>query len=356
MLFTLGLLVSIIYIPGYIGWAIPPQWALLSVLLIPVLWLPARVPWTGTAFLASAALSLLWSTSWQDGIFVLWQISILALAFRLGAASPSLHRLWLGLFTGLLISTVIATAQYWGFEPFLTNPESVEPSGLFFNSVVFGAVACVIASAFMETSWLMVLCLPALLLAQSRGAWIAFALTFIVCLTKRFWPSLLLGCLVLAGVVYGGSLSDAVRIAIWETTLRGLNFLGHGAGSFANIWIQHPWHNGLRWTHPEVAHNEYLDLVYQFGIGSAFALLLLAAPLWQRRFSPDWYPLFSIAILSIYSSPWHYPVVAFAGACCAGRLCDDLARHGAYSFDRGLALQPWGLPPGSESIPMELGT
>lgn len=348
-MFWLGLIVSICFIPGYVGAIIPTQWAVLTVLLPLGLWrsgvfTPAHL--AGLAFMAWSALSITWAPNTWDAFNGLWFLSLWALAFWFGTTVTDFRPLWQGLAVGLSVSSVVAMAQWFGYHPVLTvNGE--KPAGLLFNPVVLGSCAALVIIALVSQRqwWYIPGVVPALILSGSRGAFLVLAMTL---LTRWMRVRYILCAMALAAVVLVLSLdgletdSDLTRLTIWGAALRELNLLGNGLGSFSTFFLL----ANRQLLYPGWVHNDYIQLWFEFGIGSIFILSLYWLVLRQRT-SDHWPIFFAFALMGLFSFPLWTPIPTFmacmvAGAVLRDRHYDRLARvHGRYdSLPRAPLRQP----------------
>jgi hypothetical protein len=147
---------------------------------------------------------------------------------------------------------------------------------------------------------------PGLWLAHSRGAWAALALGLIATRFRRpLW--LLAGALAL-GIVYSvsPSPSDLQRLQIWRGAYRYLTFWGNGFDTFQYLWIGNPvWH-------PEYAHNDYLQTVFEFGVWSIIPFSVLAFAV-SLRTARDWPVLIAFLFMACFSMPVHMPMTLILG-------------------------------------------
>ncbi len=333
MLFYLGLLLPICFIPGYTGALIPTQWAVLSAVLPLGLWHSSYFGpchWLGLLALAWAAFTLQWSPSIFDGIYGLWLMSIWALAFWLGGLNfvrPQL--LWQGLAFGLTVSSIVAIFQAFGYHPVEIAPDTTYPAGLLYNSTVLGASCALVLIACMkcELWWYIPGLLPALYLSHSRGAWAIVALTALA----RIHILVALCALVLGNLalVYWLNPSDIQRLLLWGTALRELSWLGHGIGSYADFYYLNTNPNlylhseGLFRT--EFVHNDYIQLWFELGIGAIPIFAIIALALCQTS-SPAWPIFFGFATFALFYFPIYSPLTAFIGCYSAGSLIRDWSR------------------------------
>lgn len=315
---SLGLLVSLAFVPGWTGATIPTAWAALSIILGFTLWIPARTSWAGILFLAYAVLSLWWCPYLDDGIMSLWQLLIIAGVFRLGTIIDDLRPIFKGLAIGLAISSTISIANDLGWWPGPFLHIGSAPSGLLFNPVVAGETAALVIVALVsENLWAYVPgVVPLLILSQSRGALVALIIPLVCFITDRMWYAIVFGLGLLVLFLMLAFPSDDLRLAIWHGTFNDLTFFGHGSGAFANLYINTP--TGI--VHPEYAHNEILDLVYTYGMGTIPLFCLTTSLLFDLQHTRLWYVYVAFLTTCLYSFPLHVPTLSFIGALVAGRL------------------------------------
>lgn len=310
-MFWLGLILPICYVAGWTGATIPTQWAVLSVALLPALWrdgAPSSLHWIGLAFVAFAAASLLWTLDISMG---LWIAIIWALAFWYGSTAPDLGPLWRGLALGMGINAVVAAFQFLGYRP--VPSEGV--GGLLFNPTFLGAAAALVAVALIgRREWLWLAGpLPAVALAQSRGAWAVLAISLAA---RVHWAAVVV--LIVVGVAAVGAIggqTDLMRLHFWVVALKNLTLFGNGVGSFNVVHVAY--HEKI--IHAENVHNDYLQLAFEFGIMAMVPVGILAAGLWQRR-ATDWPVLVGFAALGAFFFPLWCPVPAFIGCVVAGNI------------------------------------
>jgi hypothetical protein len=330
MLF-LSILLPIAYIPGVTGAAISTGWAVMSTGLPIVTWRGAKEPLSKSSFgflvlwisfFLYAVLSLLWTDNPITGVSELWQVALMGFAFYAGSQLTDLRTVTIGLAIGFGISSLLTIAQALGLT-WITEFVPCRPSGLTFNPIILGegCALTILLCLQYRLFALSALLAPGLLLSQSRGAFLALAIGLVLtyCRPRQ-------GLFTFAPIWVTCSFSDAVthgdadnfRWMIWRVLWHFLDLWGHGAGSLDAVLIR--FHDHL--YQPSYAHNEFLDLAYQFGIGAIPAFALLLAPLTQssRREWPT-YAAFTICLL--FSFPLHSPPLAFLGLVVAGNLSRD---------------------------------
>lgn len=340
----LALFISVAFVPGWTGATIPTGWAAMSITLPFFLWRKAESSpptWLGLAFLVYAFSSLAWARQGDDAVWELWQLSVIACAFYLGSSLCDLRKVFIGLGIGLTISSAVAAWQFLSYPdgtPILQGSKNF-PAGLFYNSVILGETAALVIVGLYANRlwWLIPGVAPGLLLSQSRGAVIALATTAILTITRSFWIISAVGLASLLLVALTFNITDDQRMTTWQIALQGLTPFGHGAGSFLSVYFE----EGGRLLHPEFAHNDFLDLIYQFGLGTLplWAALVLIL---ENPNAPAWPILICFLTMALFSWPMHSPVPAFIGAISAGHLSRSWAldRNARLDSRHGLLHRP----------------
>ena len=337
-----SLIISTAFVPGWTGVSIPTNWIAMSLLLPWLAWKRVDMTplhWLGLAFLVYAGASILWSTTGLGATEELWHWGMFTLCFMIGSQTDDLRPLWKGFAIGCGISSAVAVAQWFGASDFVLTANWGKPPGLFFNNAVAGAVAAmVIAGLASEFLWVWALpVLPLLVLSQSRGAWAALAGAYVVTILARlYWRERLIFLCALAipavlAVWFLHMPSDNIRWGYWSTIIPQITWFGHGAGSSQSLYAITK--DAL--VHLGHAHNDYLNLVYEYGLGSA-PLLLLAWLLVEDRDAISWPPYVCGIILCLYFGTLETPVTGFVLCVVAGRLARDLG----VAWDHGFY---WGL-------------
>ncbi len=332
---VLGFILCVIYIPGTLGVSISPAWSLLSFALPIATW--RRVPWTPShwlmlGFLAYATASLAWAPNWYYGVYQLWMTYVVAFSWLLGSQLQDPKPLLRGIALGLSISSLLCIAQAMGHHPVLEYSWT-RPAGLFFNPIVLSeSIALVLVWLTIERMWWYIpLLLPGFVLPLGRGAWVATALA-LSAFAFRGRPKLLLALPVLALAslplvlwlsTTGALTADTIRWQLWQATAEHLTARGSGAGAMYSVYLD--WGAGL--VSPEFAHNEPLDLLYQYGLGALPLFAVGALALTAER-AAAWYVFLAFLIMASFSFPLHVLPTAFIGAFCLGRLCRGWHLHG----------------------------
>lgn len=346
-MFYLGLLLPICYVVGLTGASVPAQWPFLSAALTPVLWRRAAMTplhWLGLFFIAYAAINMFHTRVIWDGLYGLWIIAIWALSFWLGSSLTSLRPIWKGLAVGLTISTAVAIIQWFGYNPVYVNTGN--PAGLLINQTVqSAAIALVILGLINERLWFYIpALLPGLYLAGSRGGWVVLGLGLAA---KIRWYIALLPLAALGAyyLLFHHGPTDINRLEIWRAAWLNLTPFGLGTGSFNEIYIQRP----TFLLHPEFVHNDYLQLLFEYGIGAIPIFAILAIALAQTS-APTQPILLAWAVLAIFYFPLYCPITAFLGALLAGHLSRGLTLNLAPLHHWRSSLLLWLFPTRSPAI------
>lgn len=378
-MFALGLLIPIAYIPQWTGMLVITGWSVLSVSLPFLLYnrIEMRLPhWLGLGFLAYATLAIAWSPVWQQAIWDLWLLYILAGCWLLGATRDC-SKLILGVACGIGISTMLAIPQSFGWggifeEGWGPNGTYYIPAGLFVNHDMFGEAAALSTVALIVTRqwWPLILTLPPIYWTECRSALVGLSAAGALWLIDRFRWKALIGLIPLGAGVgvfvfrHGWDGSIALRLAMWQDTLAGLTVFGHGPGSFFMLYPEFAVHTDTMATRPESAHNDFLELVFEFGIGSLLLFALLASSLLSR--SADRYLFVAFCAVAFFSFPIRMPVEGLLGMVALGSMCRDRRISWSYfhrwgstrlararrAWSRGVPLEP--IPAHASGIPSNL--
>lgn len=214
----------------------------------------------------------------------------------------------LALIAGLgLASTILAIAQASGYFPWPTFQDRA--AGLFYNPIAQGEFLALTILLLIPCRlyWPILPLALGLWLSNSRGAWLALAFGLLAMFRRPLW---LLVFAMAAAVAFTAfpSPSDLERLRIWQAAWSNLTFWGNGLGSFWDLWL-----GPAPATHPEYAHNDYLQLVFELGV---FALPIFAVVgLGMSRVQAPLWPIFTAFLfMATFSMPLHIPLVAALGA------------------------------------------
>lgn len=312
-----GFVLSVLFIPGITGAATSPRWALVACLL-PLL-ANGRSQFTiahllGLSFIGYSALSLLWTAGPFEGLDSFAKLIFIAVAFDYGSRLSNLRPLVIGLCLGMWVNSVVI------FTGFPGVPYSGEGTGLFVNPNSMGEIAglVLVAAAVERLWWLIPGILPAFVMANCRGAFVAVGAAgfWFVWRKSRIGALLLLMPIPALWWLGGGFFSANMRLQMWTDILPHLTFFGHGLGSFYQLY---PYYSSMDTLaiRPEHLHNDWLEYVFETGAGTVF----LFAFLWACRSVT----LLVLIVEACFGFPTHMAATAFLGAVVAGH--DTRHRH-----------------------------
>lgn len=358
-MFWLGLSVPLAYIPNITGRDILTGWIVLSIVL-PFFFLQ-RIKlgvghYLGLAFLAYATLAILWAPIFPQAIWDLWLLYILSACFLLGASHDP-RQLYLGCAIGVGVSTLMAIPQALGWNGIFQLSQGL-PAGLFVNRDMFGESAALVSVALICTRqyWPLVLTLPPIVFTGCRSAQLACFVVAVVWLWQRtvVHKSIPIIAIALLGYVayhHGWDGSEALRVAMWRDTIDGLTLFGHGPGSFFTLYPEFASRTDTMFTRPESAHNDFLELIFEFGLGAIplFTLLALAA----IRSRVEGYILLAFCVIAFFSFPIRIPTEGLLGMVALGVLCRGWTVAWPNRFDWRSVRDAWKRQTSSADIPLE---
>lgn len=336
-MFWLGLILPVSYIPLLTGKFSLTGWLILSIVLPWFFTQPLRlnvVHYLGLAFLGYATLSALWAPILQQAIYDLWITYMLAGLFLLGLTRDC-RDLILGLACGVSVSTFFAIPQFFGWGGIYQTgwgPDAAWGShmaGLFVNKDMFGEAAALVSIALLceRIYWPIPLTVPPILFTECRTAMLATcAVISLWCWNRWRWHSALLAApLAFAFLAFafrhGWDGSADLRISMWRDTISGFTFFGRGAGSFFMLFPEFAAHSDTMAMRPESVHNDYLELIFEYGIGTApLAAILAVGASWR---GPHRFTLVAFLVIAFFSFPIRMPVEGLLGMVALGSLCRD---------------------------------
>lgn len=301
---------------------------LVATAYVPFLWTGAsQLKWVAVAVFTAALCRWHWGVAafiayccWGAADYdALAKWIIVALAFTAGYRLPDIRQLLLGFGLGIGVSSVLVCLQAFGLDLFAFPAAS----GLFLNKNFLAEAACliVIAAAAYKLWWVVLISTPALVLPLSRAALAAAFVGLIASFASWRWRvCLVLAMAVLVPFIPRNLDTLAERVAIWNEAMQQLTWFGHGIGAWSSASID------TTETRSYHMHNEWLQLVYELGIGSVLVFAVLI-----RSFGG-----FTIAliILASFGYPLHEPASAFISAAVLGHLCRRTVVE--HDIDRGV--------------------
>lgn len=346
-LFLFGFLIIVAYIPGIIGASIPTGWFALM-FFVPIFLCFYKINisiWhiIGSLFLSYCCLSLGWTYNLNIGFFSLLQILILGSVFCLGSALSDLKPIFYGLIIGLGISDIIAIGQKYLHWNFIFRVDG-NIAGLFVNQDLFcqaSAILLVALIIFKLWFWIPVT-LPGLILVNSRAAYLGLGFCLIAWLwtkSKIIAISIIVFLCLFIVARYSFDISATERFGIWADTFRGFKLFGNGVGSFEILYPLYAVHINTILSRPRFAHNDLLQIIFEFGIGSIFLIIFMIGILSIKR--NERYILYAIGIISLFSFPFYIPSTAFMGCLVAGYITRFNDTDGYFGWCRRPVLFKW---------------
>lgn len=323
-----GFFLAIAYIPGIFGAAIMTGWLYLFI-TIPfwVFFVQADLKNThiyGLLFLVYAFLSLLWTFNLSIAYFFLLQLFVLAAVFYVGSTVKDLKPIVIGLTVGLGVSDLVGIGQYLGYNQVFSITNVV--AGLFVNRNIFCEASVVILLCLVALKlWYWIpLTLPAIIHIHSRAAILGLFIGITVWGWKRnkLYTVISASALLFVGLAYyrnSDILSINERYQVWADTFRGLSILGNGIGTYEVLYPLFAINIDTYITRPKFAHNDLLQLAFEFGVGITF-LILMALNVLKVKDRDESIILYGIGTISMFAYPFHVPMLAFIGLLVAGYL------------------------------------
>lgn len=353
LLGSFGFLLMVAYWPGISGAATTPRWCLIALLGLPLVFLGR--PMISIAHLLGLGL-MAWLTiapgygfkyigpDYMDEAF---RLILSQIAFIAGTAIVSLDALFVGAAIGLGVNSVVVIAQAFGWHG-VEQYGGGALAGLFFNPGRLGAAAAMVAVGVIGARrWaLLPLIAPAVILSGSHASWVAVLAGLVGRRPKDRQSALGMGIAIgtLVGIVVAAAFtnSGAERLAIWRDTVAGLNVLGHGLGSFRDMFPQFANHFDLATatTRPEHPHNEWLWLTFEGGLPAlGLALCFVATCLKAGQGHALVSVVVAFVALSLVAMPFHDPATLALFALVAGHLVGRGAVVDDLALDRRNALR-----------------
>jgi hypothetical protein len=283
-------------------------------------------------FVWYAAVSLTWSANPYDGADALFKLVLIAQAFVLGAQLDSLRRPIIGFGLGIWISSLVILTGW-------QVPAATPNAGLFVNSNSMGEIAglVLVAALFFRGEdtgqpwsidrlvngpriwWLIPGILPALLLAQCRGAFVAVGGALFLWVWQRSRSlAIALGALGIGAVVLSGSIGSVHdRLTLWIDTLPQLTLLGRGLGSFYTLYPTFGSIDTLV-QRPEHLHNDWLEMIFEVGFIGSVGFIGCAYCIIKGRCRMAAAILATLGIEAAFGFPLHMPATTILGGLVAG--------------------------------------
>lgn len=240
------------------------------------------------------------ATSW----FSLSQLWSLATAYVVGYLVRDLRTFW-----GFIIAVLGVWFLISGLLPFELN-----------RNALGAAFVLALAAGIIYEYWFGAALMAAgVITTQSRTALAAMSMVALVSMWRESKVIAACGALILLVLIFtfseGRGASIAARLGIWQDTLNHLTIWGHGWGSFPQAYAEFPVRTNMTLELAPAAYNDYLQLLFELGVGSALAWALVLFSLEGER--PKLI-LLAFATLSMGFFPLYTPIVGHLGMLALG--------------------------------------
>lgn len=315
-----------------------PRWALLSLVASAILW-KVRIDIRAVVIFLFLCLTALWAPVGYDALFYLWHFLLLAVLFLYANQHElDFRKIAIAVCLGMTINSALVGIEYFAIDSDYFHYKFTTitgQGGLYFNrniSAEVAGMAFVIGAAYRL--WYLLPGLMPTIVFGSRSCVFAIGVTGMVALWGRSKLATLAVAVAAVATVavmwylraYSSVDSSMLRGYVWLDTAEAMNFFGHGLASFiadSPAFLHHIDALHLRFDH---AHNDFIQVAYELGIGGVLLVGLLLAKMATAPRSPAWYCLLAFLVLGCSGFPLYMPVTGALAALCAGRVCADGAR------------------------------
>lgn len=319
-------ILTVLAIPFMPSGATVPRWAYLS-LVCAVLFFRINLSWPFLIFVGYLLLMSWIAPVSFEAINIFWHFLLFAILFC-WAQGADLKRIAIGAGAAIWVNSAVVIAQYYGWQGI---PQLVLYSGLFYNKNMGAEAAGMILALVVayRVWWLIPGILPTLYFG-SRAPLLALGVATGCALWRWSRFAALLTTLSVALIVVslrweGGQQmfisNDLIqRIGVWQDMLPHLTIWGHGLGSFIVDYPAFQAHTQPLALRFENAHNDFLQTVYELGLGGILLIAILLARMTAVRHTPAWYAMIVFLVEACFGFPLFEPVSGALAACCAGIL------------------------------------
>lgn len=346
LLFLLGFGVITVYIPGILGASISTGWLFLFI-VAPILLLYCEIKLGfGFIFICYAALSLIWTEILNIAWFSLLKLIMLGCVFWIGQNIKDLTPIFKGLALGLGVSVLVTVANKLGFITDVYSLNSMA-AGLFVNPNIYSEISAIlfISLLIFKLWWWIPITLPGLILVQSRTAFVGLGAGLFILLwgyNKSYAIASTLVLFIIAAILYKGGFalpSIHERFDMWADTIQGIKILGNGVGSYEPLFPYYATHIDTELARPKYAHNDLLNIIFEFGIGSVLFLMVIFNVFKTKRL--ELVILITIFVISLFTYAIYVPVTAFIAFLVAGNISNYATYNGSVGFNSGSILFGW---------------
>lgn len=340
-------ILTVITVPFMPSGGTVPRWAFLS-LVCAALFMRINISWALIGFTAWTLLMAYVGPVSFEAMFIWWHFALYAVLFawasrwfnrslpsgeidpvrEAGLGSGSLKRITIGCAAAMTINSAVVLIQaFTGWEGI---PQLIPNSGLFYNhNMGAEAAAMILMLAIAYRLWWLVPGILPTLWFGSRAPVIALGVAaglalwrwsrFAACLATLAFALLVVTMRGEGGHRYVFVSADLVqRIGVWQDMLPRLTIWGHGLGSFLVEYPSFQAHSPALALRFENAHNDFLQVVYELGLGGLILIVVLLLRMAAAPRSPAWYALVVFLVEACFGFPLYEPVSGALAACCAG--------------------------------------
>jgi hypothetical protein len=303
-----------------------PRWAFLSMVCAGLLFQMNIHPFLMLFAVYLAVMAYIAPVGYEAA-FIFWHFLLLAVLF---CWATNAKMLWItvGAALGMWVNSAVVLAQWWW--DWQAIPQLIPNSGLFYNhNMGAEAAAMILALVVGYRLWLLVPGLLPTLFFSSRAPVLALGIAGGLALWRysRFMAMLLpLGAALFVfavmkgeggfrGVVFSADFMQ--RIGVWQDMLPQMIVWGHGLGSFIVDYPAFQRHTSSLLLRFENAHNDYLQIAYELGLGGVILIFILLARMSAAPASPAWYAMIVFLLEAAFGFPTYEPVSGALAACCA---------------------------------------
>lgn len=289
--------------------------------------------WWGLAFIGYALASLAWAASINQG--ALANLGLWVVAFLVGLYARSLYWVYVALTVILAVNVGVASMQWLdlGFQRYMIQ----NPAGLFGNSNYLACVLAVgLAAALAERLyWFLSIGALGLWLTSSRTAIAASGIALLTWLWPRskYAVMTVAPLTIVAVIAVTGTRADSIspRLGVWQDALNHLTFFGSGFGTFQAAYDSFAFRTNMTEFRAAHAYNDYLELVFELGIGTILLWILLGFAL-ERAIETERLVLIAFLVLALTYFPLQIvgPLVAMA----LGHSLAERKSYGTLALDK----------------------
>lgn len=271
----------------------------------------------GAVFLGYALLSISWSVG--NRVWLTIELCSFAIAYIIGMKLQNHKLVWIA-FAAILTSDVTGFAILW-----VISDETFHRMMLAFNPNYLGcALAIAIAGAIVyRLYWFIPFGVLGLCLCLSRGAAMTAGIIGTIALFRSKYKATALILPAIAVIVVftqreteGTSLLS--RMGVWQDTINHMTLFGHGFGSFMTEYAAFPIRSNMTLLLAPHAYNDFLELIFELGIGSIPLWLMLVVSIESR--ADGRLIIGAFCLLSLTYFPLSVPIVGQLFALTLGGL------------------------------------